>query len=186
MQGIHIIHQLYINFLIIQQNFWKWLITATSCYIILHSTKFLKLINLTHMISILNSVFTVMFYTTRWTKLDINCISFEELINQLNSLYICIYLYLQLNRSYVTHKLGRGPKFFVRPSLVQWAASEIFISFYVSILVLFFYAPMICIYFELQKDSSSFLLICKVSTSFTNCQLPHHPIIDKSPLHHAT
>jgi hypothetical protein len=33
------------------------------------------MINLTHMISIFNSVFTIVFYTTRWTKLDIACIS---------------------------------------------------------------------------------------------------------------
>jgi hypothetical protein len=48
------------------------------------------MINLTHMISILNSVFTLVFYTTRYTKLDIDCICFEEFINQLNLLYICI------------------------------------------------------------------------------------------------
>jgi hypothetical protein len=40
------------------------------------------------MIFILNSVFTVMFYATRLTKLDIIFICFEEFINQLNLLYI--------------------------------------------------------------------------------------------------
>jgi hypothetical protein len=41
------------------------------------------MINLTHTISILNSVFTVVFYATRWTKLDTDCIYFEEFVNQL-------------------------------------------------------------------------------------------------------
>jgi hypothetical protein len=39
------------------------------------------------MISILNSVFTIVFYPTRWTKLDPTCICFEEFLNQLNLLY---------------------------------------------------------------------------------------------------
>jgi hypothetical protein len=75
------------------------------------------MINLTHMISILNFIFTVVFYTTRWTKLYISCICFEEFLNQHNLFYIYIYLYLQQNKSYVTHELGHGPIFFVRPSL---------------------------------------------------------------------
>jgi hypothetical protein len=36
-----------------------------------------KMINITHMISILNSVFTVVHYATRWTKLDITYICFN-------------------------------------------------------------------------------------------------------------
>jgi hypothetical protein len=36
------------------------------------------------------------------------------------------------------------------------------------------------------KLFSVILLTCKVSTSSTNYQLPHHAPIDKSPLHHAT
>jgi hypothetical protein len=52
------------------------------------------MINITHMIYILNSVFTVVFYATRCTKLDITCIRFEEFVNQLNLLYIFICLYL--------------------------------------------------------------------------------------------
>jgi hypothetical protein len=75
------------------------------------------MINLTHMISILISVFTVVVYATRWTKLDIFCICFEEFIDQLNLLYICIYLYLQQNKSYMMHELNCEPIFFVRPSL---------------------------------------------------------------------
>jgi hypothetical protein len=47
------------------------------------------------------------------------CICFEEFINQLNLLYICIYLYLQWDTSYETHKLDRGPIFFAGLSLVQ-------------------------------------------------------------------
>jgi hypothetical protein len=35
------------------------------------------------------------------------------------------------------------------------------------------------------KSFSIILLTCKVSTSSTNCQVSHHPTIDKSPLHHA-
>jgi hypothetical protein len=76
---------------------------------------FFKMINLTHMISIFNSVFTVVFYMTRWTKLDTTCICFEEFINQHNLLYICICLYLQWDTSYETHKLGRWSIF-----LLNW------------------------------------------------------------------
>jgi hypothetical protein len=47
------------------------------------------MINLTYTISTLNSVFTVVFYMTIWTKLDFGCICFENFINQLNLLYIC-------------------------------------------------------------------------------------------------
>jgi hypothetical protein len=46
------------------------------------------MINMTYTISILNSVFTVVFYTIRWTKQDHICIYFEEILNQLNVLYI--------------------------------------------------------------------------------------------------
>jgi hypothetical protein len=71
------------------------------------------------MIFILNFVFTVVFYITRCTKLDIACICFDEFTNQLNLLYIYICLYLQQDKSYELHELGRGPIFFVRPSLAQ-------------------------------------------------------------------
>jgi hypothetical protein len=47
-----------------------------------------KIINLIHMISILNFVFTIVFYATRRTKQDIICICFKEFSNQLNLLYI--------------------------------------------------------------------------------------------------
>jgi hypothetical protein len=73
------------------------------------------------MISILDYVFTVVFYMMRWIKLDIICICFEEFMNQLNLLYICICL----------HKLGRGLIFFVGLSLAQWAVSDFFIFFYI-------------------------------------------------------
>jgi hypothetical protein len=53
------------------------------------------------MISILNSVFTVVFYVKRWTKQDLTCIFFFKKINQLNLLYICIHLYLQYILNYV-------------------------------------------------------------------------------------
>jgi hypothetical protein len=46
------------------------------------------MINLTYRISILNSIFTVVFYVTRWTKQDHTYIYFEEFLNQLNLLYI--------------------------------------------------------------------------------------------------
>jgi hypothetical protein len=42
------------------------------------------MIYLTRMISILNFVITIVFNTTRWTKLDTTCIYFEEFLNQLN------------------------------------------------------------------------------------------------------
>jgi hypothetical protein len=53
-----------------------------------------KMINITYMISILNSVFTGVFYVTRWTKYDHICIYFKEILNQLNLFYIYICLYL--------------------------------------------------------------------------------------------
>jgi hypothetical protein len=109
------------------------------------------MINLTHMIYILNYVFTIVFYTMRWTKLDITCMCFEEFINQLNLLYIYIYLYLQQNTSYDTHELGRESIFFVKPSLAQWAESEFFIPFYVFNIDVVFYAPLICVYFVLKR-----------------------------------
>jgi hypothetical protein len=49
---------------------------------------------------ILNSVFTVVFYTMRWIKQDLGCIYFKEFLNQLNLLYTCICLYLQQIKSY--------------------------------------------------------------------------------------
>jgi hypothetical protein len=54
-------------------------------YISYHITttkyKNLKIINLIHMISILNSVFIIMLYVTRRTKQDIICICFKEFLN---------------------------------------------------------------------------------------------------------
>jgi hypothetical protein len=43
--------------------------------------------DLTHIISILNSVFTIVFYPMRWIKVDHNYICFEDFLNQLNLLY---------------------------------------------------------------------------------------------------
>jgi hypothetical protein len=86
-------------------------------YIMQHNLAYyrnFKMINLTHMISILNYVFTVVSYVTRRIKLNTVCIYFKEFINQLNLLYIYICLYLQQGTSYETHKLGRGSNFFCR------------------------------------------------------------------------
>jgi hypothetical protein len=69
---------------------------ATWSYIIQN----LKIINLTHIISILNFVFTVVFYATRWIKLYLNYICSEEFLNQLNLFYIYICIYLQQDKSY--------------------------------------------------------------------------------------
>jgi hypothetical protein len=58
-----------------------------------------KMINLTRMISIFNSIFyhcVLRDEINKKTHLHI----FKELLNQLNFLYICIYLYLQHIRSY--------------------------------------------------------------------------------------
>jgi hypothetical protein len=63
------------------------------------------MINLTHMMSILNSIFTIAFYVMRWAKLDLTYICFEEFLNQFNLPYICIYLYLQYNKSYESREL---------------------------------------------------------------------------------
>jgi hypothetical protein len=59
------------------------------------------MINLTHMIFMLNSVFTIVFYVMRWIKQDHTCIYFKEFLNQLILLYIYIYLYLQQIKDYV-------------------------------------------------------------------------------------
>jgi hypothetical protein len=66
-----------------------------TCHITTTKYKNFKMINLIYMISILNSVFTIVFYAKRWIKQDLICICFEEFLNQLNLLYIWIYLYLQ-------------------------------------------------------------------------------------------
>jgi hypothetical protein len=63
------------------------------------------MINLTHMISILNSIFIIVFYAMRRTKLDLTYICFEEFLNQLNLLYICVCLYLQQHKSYESREL---------------------------------------------------------------------------------
>jgi hypothetical protein len=47
-----------------------------------------KMINLLYMVSILNSVFTIVLYVTRWTKQDLIYIFFEEFSNELNLLHI--------------------------------------------------------------------------------------------------
>jgi hypothetical protein len=44
--------------------------------------KKIKMINLSHMISILNFVFTILFYVMRWTKQYLTCIYFTEFLNQ--------------------------------------------------------------------------------------------------------
>jgi hypothetical protein len=108
------------------------------------------MINLTHMIFILNSVFTVVFYVARWTKLDITCIYFEEFINQLNLLYLCIYLYLQQNKSYGI--VGPWTNFFCQPKFSTLSREW---SFYIFLCFqfgcYFLYAYLICVYFKLQK-----------------------------------
>jgi hypothetical protein len=113
------------------------------------------MINLTHIISILNSIFTVVVYVTRWTKLDIDCICFEEFINQLNFLYICLYLYLQQNKSYETHELDHGPKIFITLSLVQWPENEHYISFYIFNFGVFLWTFNLYLFWA-KKDPSSF------------------------------
>jgi hypothetical protein len=44
--------------------------------------------------------FHVVFYVTSWSKQDSTYIYFKEFLNQLNLLYICIYLYVQQMKSY--------------------------------------------------------------------------------------
>jgi hypothetical protein len=61
-----------------------------GCHITTIKYKNFKMINLIHMISILNYVFTIMLYMMRCIKQDLICICFEEFLNQLNLLYIYI------------------------------------------------------------------------------------------------
>jgi hypothetical protein len=44
----------------------------------LYNNKKFKMIYLTRMISIQNSIFTAVFYAVRWTKLDLTCIYFQK------------------------------------------------------------------------------------------------------------
>jgi hypothetical protein len=74
-------------------------------YIVFHNKMTLKMINITHMTSILNSVFTIVFYTMRWIKSNLTCICFKEFLNQLNLFYIYICLYLQPDKSYEPREL---------------------------------------------------------------------------------
>jgi hypothetical protein len=53
--------------------------------------RILNQLNLLYICICLNSTFTVVFYTTRWTKQDPTCICLKEFLNQLNLLYICIW-----------------------------------------------------------------------------------------------
>jgi hypothetical protein len=70
------------------------------------------------MISILNSIFTGVFYVTRRTKLDSTCICFKEFINQLNLLYICMFIFAT-RQELCDAQVGPWTMFFARPSLAQ-------------------------------------------------------------------
>jgi hypothetical protein len=59
------------------------------------------MINITYMISILNFIFAIVFYAMRWTKHDHIYICLEEILNQLNLLYIFICLYLQFILNFI-------------------------------------------------------------------------------------
>jgi hypothetical protein len=49
--------------------------------------KKIKMINITYMVSILNSIFTLVFYEMK--NMITFCIRFEEILNPLNLFYIC-------------------------------------------------------------------------------------------------
>jgi hypothetical protein len=72
--------------------------TQNRKHVILHTLLFagaenIDMINITLMISIFNSIFTIVLYTTRWTKLDLTCICFEEFLNQHNcSIFAYVYI----------------------------------------------------------------------------------------------
>jgi hypothetical protein len=70
------------------------------CHITTIKYKNFKMINLIHMISILNYAFTIVFHTMRWTKQYLICICFKDFLNQLNLLYIWICFYLQKIKIY--------------------------------------------------------------------------------------
>jgi hypothetical protein len=54
-----------------------------------------KMTNLIYMISILNSIFTIVLYETRWIKQDLIYICLKKFLNQFYFLYIWKCLYLQ-------------------------------------------------------------------------------------------
>jgi hypothetical protein len=47
------------------------------------------MINLTHVVSILNFIFAIVVYKVRWTKLDPTCICFKSFKSKLDLTYIC-------------------------------------------------------------------------------------------------
>jgi hypothetical protein len=61
------------------------LASATASFV--HGKKNFKIMYLTYMISILNFIFNIVFYPTRWIKLDHTYICFKEFLNQLNLLH---------------------------------------------------------------------------------------------------
>jgi hypothetical protein len=64
------------------------------------------------MISILNSIFIIMFYMRRQIKLDLTYIYFKEFINQLNLHYIIFTYDYICNRTRLRHtELNCGPFF---------------------------------------------------------------------------
>jgi hypothetical protein len=108
-----------------------------------------KMINLIHMISILNFIFIVVFYATRWTKLDHVFICFDEFINQLNLFYICIYLYLQQDELWDT-RFEPWTKFFYQTEFSTVSSEwNFYILLYFQFWCCFLYAPLIYVYFEL-------------------------------------
>jgi hypothetical protein len=65
-----------------------------SCHITTTKYKNFKMINLIHIVSILNFVFTIVFYTTGWTKQDLICICFKKIkINLIYSIFEYVYIY---------------------------------------------------------------------------------------------
>jgi hypothetical protein len=129
------------------------------------------MINLTHMISILNFVFTIVFYTVRWTKLDLFAyvlknlwtkldhayICFEEFLNRLNLFYIYICLYLQQDKCYEMHELDRGPKFSARPSLAQWV-DFLYYSMFLILMLFYLYIFNLCLFWTKKTDHHSTIL----------------------------
>jgi hypothetical protein len=110
---------------------------------------FFKIINLTHIISILNFIFTVVFYTTRWTKLDTVCICFEKFINQFNLfkyLHIFIFSIRMRCMSWAVHQFFYRAKFNIVSS--EWNFYILLCVFNFSVI---FYTSLICVYFKLKK-----------------------------------
>jgi hypothetical protein len=103
-----------------------------NCHITTIKYKNLKMIDLFHIISILNFVFIIVFYGMGWTKQDLIYICFEEFLNQLNLLYIWICVYFQYIKIY-----GHVSKWDALWVVITLLAKRIYLNLFYYFMILF-------------------------------------------------